>query len=332
MKPSHLSISVVICAYTEERWTDLLEAVQSVSAQTSKPGEIIVVIDHNPDLLTRAQKHLSAATVIANCEPRGLSGARNSGVAAAKGDIIAFLDEDAVAAEDWLAQLMSYYADQGVLGVGGAILPRWKAAKPRWFPEEFNWVVGCTYRGMPESVSPVRNLIGCNMSFRRYLFDEIGGFRNGMGRIGTLPIGCEETELCIRAGQRWPGHVLLFVPQARVYHTVPVHRGHWNYFRSRCYAEGQSKAQVAAFVGRQDGLSNERQYTLHTLPSGVIQGLVDALIHFDWHGIGRSAAIMSGLLVTAAGYLVGSMPRQALRSGIIGGKRPLPTTNPKTEP
>ena len=88
-------ISVIICAYTKERWDDLVAAVESVQKQTLPPGEMIVVIDHNPDLLERVRKHMSGVLAIENREAKGLSGARNSGATVAQRAVIAFLDDDA---------------------------------------------------------------------------------------------------------------------------------------------------------------------------------------------------------------------------------------------
>ena len=216
------SVSIVICAYTEDRWSELVAAVDSVRRQTRPPQEIILVIDHHPQLLAQARAQLPDVVVIENRQPRGLSGARNSGLAIATGDVIAFMDEDAAAAPDWLERLTRYYDDGEVLGIGGTIAPVWAAGRPRWFPAEFEWVVGCTYRGMPELTSRVRNLIGCNMSFRREVFQWIGGFRSGIGRVGARPVGCEETELCIRLNQHQPHGMLLYEPQARVHGHAPA--------------------------------------------------------------------------------------------------------------
>ena len=305
MKPP--SVSVIICAYTEARWNDLVAAVESVRQQSVPPFEVIVVVDHNPPLLQHAREHLRDVVVVENAERRGLSGARNSGLAVSQGTTIAFLDDDAVAVPDWLEQLTAGYRDPQVLGIGGAIEPVWPTGRPAWFPEEFDWVVGCTYRGMPQQTAAVRNLIGANMSFRRQVFETVGGFRCGIGRVGTQPVGCEETEICIRGLQRWPHRVLLYEPSARVYHKVPAHRANWSYFRSRCYAEGLSKALVTRLVGTQDGLASERTYTLRTLPHGVMQGVVDVLRHRDLTGLVRSGTILAGLGVTTAGYLVGTV-------------------------
>lgn len=304
---THADVSVIICAYTEKRWDDLVAAVASLQHQTLLPREIIVVIDENSSLFAKATVQFPDIRVVSNKEARGLSGARNTGIALAQGSILAFMDEDAVADPQWLHHLMSAYADQRVMGVGGAIIPRWADGRPAWFPSEFHWVVGCTYRGMPVTTAPVRNLIGCNMSFRREVFAKVGGFRHGMGRIGTKPLGCEETELCIRALQQWPTRTVLYVPQARVHHHVPAARATWHYLVSRCWAEGLSKAQVSQLVGANDGLSSEWQYTLQTLPSGAWQGITDLLWRGDRGGGGRAAAIVVGFAVTTFGYLRGRL-------------------------
>ncbi len=301
-----LHVSVVVAAYSLDRWDSLLAAMASVAAQTVRPVEAIVVVDHNPELLARAATALPAAVVVANGNARGLSGARNAGLACASGEVVAFLDDDAVAAPDWLERLLETYATPAVLGAGGRIVPRWVAGRrPRWFPEEFDWVVGCSYRGMPTATAPVRNLIGANMSYRRDAMIGVGGFREGIGRVGRRPLGCEETELGIRILQRHAGTVL-YVPAARVDHVVPASRTTVRYFLSRCFAEGLSKAIVARSVGTASGLSTERAYTLRTLPTGVLAGLRDG-IGGDGAGVARAGAIAAGFATTAAGYAVGRL-------------------------
>lgn len=303
-------VSVIICAYTMKRWNDLLAAVKSVQEQTLQPEEIIVVVDHNPDLFLRLIETVTDIVVIENREERGLSGARNSGIAQASGDIFAFMDEDATAHPQWLQYLCASYTDPQVIGVGGQIIPKWQDGRPGWFPPEFDWVVGCTYLGMPLAAGPVRNLIGCNMSFRRSLFAAIGGFRSGIGRIGALPVGCEETEFCIRARQHWPDRLFYYEPRAQVNHAVPDSRARWDYFRSRCYFEGRSKALVTRLLGRQDGLSSERTYTYRTLPQGVMREIRNTVLQWDMNAARRAAAIVTGLAATTAGYLMGHVVEQ----------------------
>lgn len=303
------AVSVIICAYTEARWSDLLAAVAAVRCQQTPPQEIIVVVDHNPALFERARDEaaLKGVRVVANNGPRGLSGARNAGVAHSSGAIIAFLDDDAIPAPDWLAQLLDAYRDPRVIAAGGAIEPLWPGERPAWFPEEFDWVVGCTYRGVPTTPAPVQRLIGCNMSFRREAFDLAGSFRSEIGQVGHDLMRSDDTEFTIRLWQRRGDRILLFVPQARVRHRVTEGRASWAYFRARCYAEGFSKAQMARLVGSRDGLAAERDYVARVLPSGVLRGLAETVTGRDPGGIRRSAAILAGLAITGAGYVTGAL-------------------------
>lgn len=263
-----------------------------------------MVVDNNAELLDRARRELRGAVVVANDGRQGLSGARNTGVARSTGDVIVFLDDDAVPADGWLDRLLANYYDPEVMGVGGGADPVWPDERPRWFPAEFEWVVGCSWTGLPQEVSPIRNLIGCNMSFRREAFDVAGGFREDIGRVGTRPLGCEETELCIRLRQRRPATTLLYDPAARVNHRVSPDRTRWRYFASRCYSEGLSKALVTDSVGSRDGLAAERAHTLKVLPRGVWRGVTD-VGRGDPAGLGRAAAIVAGLAYTSVGYLRG---------------------------
>ncbi|WP_067173322.1 glycosyltransferase family 2 protein [Microtetraspora niveoalba] len=309
--PAPVRTSVVICVYTEDRWDDIAAAVESVRGQRRPPYELILVVDHNPDLHLRLKREHPDAVVVENAHERGLSGGKNTGVEIARGDVVAFLDDDAVAEPGWLAAFETGFADPAVAGVGGLTRPLWAAGRrPRWFPEEFDWTVGCTYRGMPVERAPIRNVMGGNAAFRREVVGGVGGFSTGIGRNvqgrRSRPLGCEETEFCIRLTQRRPGAVLLFEPDAAIGHKVSAERSRFAYFRARCYAEGLSKAIVTRSVGAGDGLSSERGYTFRTLPLGVLRGLGDA-VRGDLAGLGRAGAIVVGLTWTTWGYLVGGL-------------------------
>ncbi len=315
-------VSVIICAYTEKRWHELCEAVASVQQQTVQPREIIVVIDHNPALLQQAQAHLISVIVVENEEAKGASGSRNSGVAIAQGTIVVFLDDDAIADPYWIEQLLLAYSDPTVAGIGGTIEPRWLVKRPRWFPDEFLWVVGCTYKGLPTQHIPVRNVIGANMSVRKYALVTVGGFRESFGNNkGTKnannkwlqhQAGDEETELCIRVTRQLPGLHWFYMPSAIVLHSVPAQRTQLSYFLWRCYDEGLGKALLTALHDKQIGLSSERTYTLQTLPEGIVRGLTDTFFRRDITGLARAAAIIVGLLVTTAGYIIGGVFDKAI--------------------
>ncbi|WP_406345245.1 glycosyltransferase family 2 protein [Streptomyces sp. NBC_00648] len=323
--------SVVICVYTEDRWEDILAAVASVRHQSRPALETLLVVDHNPALLERLggeYKECAAdgeVRVLANAGPRGLSAGRNTGIAAARGAYVAFLDDDAVAERDWLRHFHEGYADPRVMAVGGRTEPAWASGRrPAWFPEEFDWVVGCTYRGLPPGRVRVRNVLGGNASFRRTAFDAAGGFATGIGRDGDRrPLGCEETELCIRLSRALPDAVLLIDDRAVIHHRVPPAREHFGYFRTRTYAEGLSKALVARSVGADKGLESERRYTTRVLPAGVVRGLRDAVLGRAG-GAGRAGAIVTGVAVAAAGYLLGTL--RARRGGTAFEVAPIAAT------
>jgi GT2 family glycosyltransferase len=310
-----LRISVVICAYTERRWQDIVAALASIRAQTRPPARTILVVDHNPPLLERARVAFPDVVVVPNDGRVGLSGGRNTGVSHAVGDVVAFLDDDARAEPDWLERLVTGYSSPSVVGVGGTAIPVWPGRRPRWLPPEFDWVVGCSFVGLPTAATPVRNLIGANMSFRRQVFDAVGGFTDGLGRVGTRPLGCEETELGIRLRQRHTGIRLVYEPAAIVHHRVTKDRVAWRYFCSRCYAEGFSKAMVSRMVGAKDALETERRYVRSVLPRAMVRGLDPRRRHRS-AGLMRVGAVVAGLMLTTAGYARG---RLALRSAGRGG-------------
>src|ERR1700744_1479079 len=112
------TVSVIIPTYTRARWDWLQECVASVKAQTVPPLEIIVVVDHNPELLEEISREFPDVIAVPNIGGRGGSGARNSGVKAPRGGVVGFLDDDSIARDDWLATLLRHIVTPGVIGAG----------------------------------------------------------------------------------------------------------------------------------------------------------------------------------------------------------------------
>jgi glucosyl-dolichyl phosphate glucuronosyltransferase len=299
-------VSVVISTYSQARSALLLDAVRSLRRQTVEPLEVMVVVDHSPELLGQLRDAMPGVVLLESGRRPGLSGTRNQALEACRGELVAFLDDDAAARSDWIARLLAHFADPAVMGVGGRTDSVWESGRPGWFPVEFDWVVGGSYRGLPESAAEVRNVLGNNMAFRTELLREVGGFREDMGRVGTRPVGCEETELCIRMRQRWPERKIVYEPLARISHQVPPERARLRYYISRCFSEGLSKAKVASVVGGRDATASERRHVLGTLPRSAALDALGGVGRLQIGGLLRAAAMVAGLAAAASGFLLGN--------------------------
>ena len=144
------TVSVIIPTYTKARWDWLHECVDSAQAQTVPPLEIIVVVDHNPELLEEISREFPDFIAVPNIGDRGVSGARNSGVKASRGEIVAFLDDDADRDARLAGHPAAAHCDPGVVGVGCYSDGLWEDPCPSWFPGEFSWTIGVSYSGLPK--------------------------------------------------------------------------------------------------------------------------------------------------------------------------------------
>ncbi len=310
-----MNASVIICTYSLARWDILKRAVTALRSQTVLPGEVVVVVDNNDALLTRASEELEVTAVVANRHPGGASGARLTGSEAATSSILVFLDDDAIADPEWLERLLRPFTDDRVIGVGGRLVPLWETDVPSWLPEEFFWVIGCSFPGISADGVRMRNPIAANMAVRSEVYARTGGMAAELGRSdnGQRVSGtAEETELSIRASRIYPGTYWAYAADARVRHFVPASRATFAYFIRRCRLEGAAKAILTGMTGKQSGLASERQYVRRILPHAVVSNLRRGL-GGEPTGLARAAVILVGLLVTTAAYAA-NLGRLGLRS------------------
>lgn len=293
------TVTVTIATWARTRWDLLTAAVAAVRAQTLRPDAIVVVVDHNDEVLARAEAEFAApdTRVVASTGVRGVSGSRNTAIALTTTDLLGFLDDDAVPEPDWLERLVAPFADPDVAVAGGWAEADWEVGRPAWFPTDFDWVVGCSYRGQPVVETDVRNPLGCSMVLRHAVFATVGGFSEEMGRVGAKPVGADETELCIRLARLLPGSRVRWVPAARVHHHVPAARSTLAYFVARCRAEGSSKAALTALAAGTE-LGTESAYARELVTRRVWQELRSG-------GLGRATAILGGLTATGSSYALG---------------------------
>jgi glycosyltransferase involved in cell wall biosynthesis len=227
--PPH--ISVIIPTY--RRPATVLNAVRSLTQQSFDSYEIVVVDNAGDPALAEAVRALGANTrvpLLYTVEPRtGLHYARHAGARLARGRILAFTDDDALADSGWLAALVEPYDDDRVACAGGKILLRWEAPPPAWVrPYGPGYLSLLDYGDEPKELcSP--DLYGCNLSIRRSTLFELGGFN--VDSYGDSWLGDGETGLLRKALAA--GHKLIYAPSAVVWHVIPPERATLRYLRKR---------------------------------------------------------------------------------------------------
>jgi len=249
-----MRVSVVLCTYDPALYDAFREAAHSVLSGTHTDRELVVVVDGNADLAERVRADYGGredVVIHANDTNRGLLESRNEGAELASGEVVAFIDDDAVADPDWLAELVSTYERHDALAAGGKMVPEWVAGKPRFLPAEFYFLIGVTHRGFAEgSEKPrqVRNTFGSNISVRREVFLELGGFDPAIGgRKGDTHLQGGETELGARLGREY-GEGVWYNPDARVAHKVFPYRTDPLWLAKRAFWQGYSKRAMAVLV------------------------------------------------------------------------------------
>jgi len=273
-----MRVSVVLCEHDPERYPDCREAADSVIDQTHDDVELVLVSDGDPEVCAAFREDYGEGVATAHdvrvvCleENVGLLEARNAGAEAATGDVVAFIDDDAIASEDWIERLVDVYEERDVPAVGGKMTPLWVAGEPAYLPEEFYWLVGVTHRGFADGPGEVRNTFGSNISFRREVFVDLGGFESDIGgRTGGGNLQGGETELCARMAEE-SGHGVYYTPDAEVGHKVFEYRTKLGWLLDRAFWQGYSKRGMEVFVPESTGEESDFLGNLFTefVPSRI---------------------------------------------------------------
>jgi len=251
-----VKVSVVVCTYTLDMYEHFREAADSVLAQTHDDVELVVVVDGTPEVYEQVvDDYGDREDVVIECndENVGLLESRNRGAAIASGDVVAFIDDDAIADEAWVERLVRAYEEEDAIAAGGKMTPAWVAGKPSFLPEEFYWLIGVTHRGFADGPGEVRNTFGSNISFRADVFAELGGFDVDIGgRKGDKNLQGGETELCARMRERY-GQGVWYDPDAEVAHKVFEYRTEFRWLVDRAFWQGYSKRAMESFVEDEGG-------------------------------------------------------------------------------
>jgi glycosyltransferase involved in cell wall biosynthesis len=309
-----MRVSVVLCTHTLERYDAFTEAARSVLDQTYEETELVLVSDGSPDVFERFETDFGddeAVLTHCNDENVGLLQSRNNGAEVATGDVVAFIDDDAVADSGWVAALVETYETESVLAAGGKMTPEWVAGRPAILPSEFFWLVGVTHKGFADGPGEVRNTFGSNISFRRDVFLELGGFDTAIGgRQGDKNLQGGETELCARLRREY-GEGVYYNPDATVDHKVFEYRTDPGWLLNRAFWQGYSKRGMEVLVPASTG--EESDFLGRLLLAYAPERLVGLL-----RSPGRTAALQFVMLfvftaVVGLGYLYGMTKYNSLR-------------------
>ena len=313
-------VSTIICAHSLDNYQNLAEAVTSLLVQTHPELEVIIAIDGNEEFYKKVvANYRSQDTVKAVLlrENAGVSAARNAGVRVARGDVIAFMDDDAVADRQWVENLLSTYREYDAVAVGGKILPLWLGEKPDHLPEELYWLVGVTHDGFAgEEVVEVRNTFGPNMSFKREVFEKVGGFSESLGfaRKGAFYLQAEEPELALRMKQTL-GKGVVYNPHAIVYHKIPQSKLGVGILLRRAFYQGYSKALLVKLHVSADSMATEKSY-LRALLLKYIPRRVKRIYRVE--ELKKLSVLIASILSVGLGFVCGYAEER-----IVGRKRPL---------
>jgi glucosyl-dolichyl phosphate glucuronosyltransferase len=245
-------LTILVC--THNRSGLLRGALQSLEGQSlsRERFEVLVVDNASTD---------DTPAVVAECAARGrldlrcvreaelgLDAARNRGLREARGEVVAFLDDDARAEPDWAAELLKGFERHDAPILGGRVDLLWEAPRPVWLGDVLlRYLIHCDYGPQVVPVTAPPWLYGTNVAIRRSLFRQIGLFRLDLDRKGESLMGGGDTEFFERAHAR--GHRLLYLPSLVVRHLVPASRLSRAFFRERLFYSGYTRAALGTERG-----------------------------------------------------------------------------------
>jgi glycosyltransferase involved in cell wall biosynthesis len=303
-----MRVSVVVCEHTMDRYDDVQEAADSVRSQHYDDVELVLVSDGNERVCERFREDYGTMDdVVVHCneENVGLLESRNNGADVATGDVVAFLDDDAIADPDWVTELVGVYQDRDVLAVGGKMTPIWVAGKPEFLPEEFYWLVGVTHRGFADGPGYVRNTFGSNISFKRDVFLELDGFDTEIGgRKGDKNLQGGETELCARLADRY-GENVWYNPDAEVGHKVFEYRTGFVWTIDRAFWQGYSKRAMEVLLPDSGG--EESAFLTRLLTRSVPDRTKGIVLEPSVARLEQFVMLFVFTLVVGVGYLYGTI-------------------------
>lgn len=251
-------VSVVICTHNRADW--LRGAIDSVLGQGVPDAEYeLLVVDNRSTDGTRAlcESYAGHPSFRFVYEPElGLCHARNRGWREARGEHVAYLDDDAVAEPGWLTAIGQAFASEPRAGVvGGKVEPIWEVPQPHWLSDHLAWGLTIVdWPGGPKVIPDVRVewLVGANMAMPRRVLEDVGGFEPRLDRVGSNMLSGGDVFLQRRIIER--GYLCVYEPAMAVRHLVPKARLERDWFARRYYWQGVSDAVMELITDNPSGL------------------------------------------------------------------------------
>lgn len=244
----HLQVSVIVC--TRDRCEDLRDALESMLDQEGLEDLAceVVVVDNGSDPGTRRVCEDFAgignpAVRYVREERPGLSLARNHGLHEARGELVAFLDDDAIAEPGWVRRVWALHQAEEIVAAGGPIHAHWMLPRPDWATDEWLWQMGFVWDLGPNQ-KDVDILLGSNMVFRRRDLLNVGGFDITYGRRGSCLLGGEENKLFAELRALRKGGRVVYSPEAVVRHKIFPERLEPDVLGKRHYCMGIGRARL----------------------------------------------------------------------------------------
>ncbi|OLY92650.1 Glycosyltransferase, GT2 family [Cnuella takakiae] len=246
-------ISVVVCSYNRADY--IIDAVESLNKQTLRKELFeVFVVDNNSIDNTGAlvqdymQAHPGFHLHYLSEQKQGASFARNTGASFATGTILCFMDDDAVAAPDYLERMLRFFEQYpDAVGLGGRIIPRYIPAEPKWMSYYVSSMVGnFDYSPTLVPFAAGKYPLESNMAVRKNAFDTIGGFNTALpGVAGELRVGGEGKDFFLRLQQ--DGAPVYYDPKLVVHHVVEVKKltPHYLYRVASGYGRGEKVRTLA---------------------------------------------------------------------------------------
>lgn len=251
-------ITATISTYNREKY--LPGVLESLARQSLDPSlfEIVLVDNNSPGNTKEIFDNFSQSNPLIRCSyyletNQGLSYGRNRGIKESGFEYITFIDDDAFLAVDYLEKITNYFQlHQEVVAIGSKILLHYESVVPKWENKFLNSLLGYFNLGDKEKIFPKNDYPrGSNMSFRKTVFEKVGLFNVDLGRIGAGMGGSEEKDIFKRI-YNFPDLKVVYIPDALVYHCVPVERTTTEFIRKQALGTGASERIRV----KQEGLSS----------------------------------------------------------------------------